>query len=81
MLTVGTRVTLDDVPLAPAAASPDALSIPVGDFDFTAWAEAIEVRVLRAALDRAGGVKARAAASLGLERTGFAYKLKKYGIE
>ncbi|MEQ1501578.1 MAG: sigma-54 dependent transcriptional regulator [Myxococcota bacterium] len=81
VLSIGDRVTVDDLPLGPAVPRDDGLVLPEGDFDFTAWAEGVEERVLRRALERAGGVKSRAASSLGLERTGFNYKLKKYGIE
>ena len=82
VLTVGDRVTVDDLPIATSRGDEDDdLALPDADFDFTAWSERIEEKVLRRALERAGGVKARAAASLGLERTGFNYKLKKYGIE
>ena len=55
--------------------------MPRGDFDLTGWLEGLEERALRRALTRHDGVKARAAASLGLERNAFRYKLKKYGIE
>ena len=43
--------------------------------------EGIEERLLRQALERAGGVKAEAARQLGLKSSAFYYKLEKYGIE
>ena len=43
--------------------------------------EEIERRAIRRALAEAGGVKARAARSLGLAERVLRYKLKKYGIE
>lgn len=82
VLSSSDRVTLGDLPIdagAPKSAG-DLPSVPDGDFDLTGWMEAVEERVLRRALDRADGVKAQAAASLGLERNAFRYKLKKYGI-
>ena len=82
VLSSADRVTLGDLPIdarAPKSAG-DLPAVPDGDFDLTAWMEGVEERVLRRALDRAGGVKAQAAASLGLERNAFRYKLKKYGI-
>jgi DNA-binding NtrC family response regulator len=59
----------------------DRFGLPEGDFDLTGWLESLEERALRRALAVHDGVKARAAASLGLERNAFRYKLKKYGIE
>ena len=43
--------------------------------------EGIEERLLRQALERAGGVKAEAARLLGLKSSAFYYKLEKYGID
>ena len=59
----------------------DSVALPPGDFDLAGWLDALEERALRRALQRHEGVKSRAAQSLGLERTAFRYKLKKYGIE
>ena len=74
---------LDDLPAEGAGASlePDTVRLPTGEFDLTGWLEGLEERALRRAMERHDGVKARAAASLGLERNAFRYKLKKYGIE
>ncbi len=57
------------------------VALPEGDFGLTAWLEGLEERALRRALAEHDGVKARAAASLGLERNAFRYKLGKYGVE
>lgn len=82
VLSTSDRVTLADLPIDGGA--PTSLgvlpAVPDGDFDLTGWLEGVEERVLRRALERAAGVKAQAAASLGLERNAFRYKLKKYGI-
>ena len=43
--------------------------------------EGIEEKLLRQALERADGVKAKAARDLGLKSSAFYYKLEKYGIE
>ena len=45
-----------------------------------AWASCYGFQALSRALSKNDGVKARAAASLGLERNAFRYKLKKYGL-
>ena len=82
VLTPGDVVSAAELPIEIGA--PPAMgglpAVPDGDFDLTAWMEQVEERVLRRALERAGGVKAQAAAMLGLERNAFRYKLKKYGI-
>ncbi|MCB9679082.1 MAG: sigma-54-dependent Fis family transcriptional regulator [Alphaproteobacteria bacterium] len=82
VLVRGTTVSLADLPREIASsAQPEGDSrLPPGDFDLTAWLEGLEERALRRALARHEGVKARAAASLGLERNAFRYKLAKYGI-
>jgi DNA-binding NtrC family response regulator len=83
VLSVGDVVEVADLPpeLLDVARTPDRVEMPEGDFDLTGWLEGIEERALRRALTRHDGVKAQAATSLGLERTAFRYKLKKYGIE
>jgi DNA-binding NtrC family response regulator len=79
----GSHISLADLPPEVVATrqEPDRIHLPDGDFDLTGWLESLEERALRRALDVHDGVKARAAASLGLERNAFRYKLKKYGIE
>ena len=43
--------------------------------------ERLEEKLLREALEKAGGVKAKAARFLGLKPSALYYKLDKYGIE
>jgi DNA-binding NtrC family response regulator len=83
VLAVSDRVMVDDLPpeLVAAPLAPTGAIVPEGDFDLTVWLEGIELEALRRALARHDGVKARAAASLGLERNAFRYKLKKYGLD
>lgn len=83
VLCVGDLATLQDLPpeVQQSSSATDAVRLPDGDFDLTAFLEAIEERALRRALSRHQGVKAHAGASLGLERNAFRYKLKKYGID
>lgn len=49
--------------------------------DLNGIIEGMEARLLRRALDQAGGVKAEAARLLGLKPSALYYKLEKYGIE
>jgi two-component system response regulator AtoC len=80
VMTEGPVISRGDLPPElEAHAVPTGL--PEGDFDLTGWLESLEEQALRRALLVHDGVKARAAASLGLERNAFRYKLKKYGIE
>ncbi|MEQ1508270.1 MAG: sigma-54 dependent transcriptional regulator [Myxococcota bacterium] len=83
VLTDGPTVELAELPdeIGAVRREPDRIALPDGDFDLTGWLEALEERALKRALDRHDGIKARAAAALGLERNAFRYKLKKYGIE
>jgi len=82
LLTDAQTVDLGDLPpeISGSRGDPDALRLPHGDFALTGWLESLEERALRRAMDRNDNVQTRAAASLGLERNAFRYKLTKYGI-
>lgn len=56
-------------------------AFPNGGMDLNRAMEGLEERLLRQALDQAGGVKAEAARLLGLKPSALYYKLEKYGIE
>ena len=60
---------------------PRADDLPEGGKNLNEVVEGIEERLLRQALERAGGVKAEAARLLGLKSSAFYYKLEKYGID
>ncbi|MCB9671674.1 MAG: sigma-54-dependent Fis family transcriptional regulator [Alphaproteobacteria bacterium] len=81
VLVRGDAVTLDDLPGEIGGSRSADLAVPAGAFDLTAWLEGLELQALERALEAHDGVKARAAASLGLERNAFRYKLKKYGLD
>ncbi|RMH19681.1 MAG: sigma-54-dependent Fis family transcriptional regulator [Gemmatimonadetes bacterium] len=59
----------------------DGATLPEGGMDLNRLMEGMEEKLLREALERAGGVKAEAARLLGLKSSAFYYKLEKYGIE
>ena len=61
-------------------ASVDSVSLPSGGLDLNRAVEGMEERLLREALEQAGGVKAEAARLLGLKPSALYYKLEKYGI-
>jgi two-component system response regulator HydG len=63
---------------APASAAP---SLTPDGMDLNGVLEGMEERLIRQALDQAGGVKAEAARLLGLKSSVLYYKLEKYGIE
>ncbi|GAB3748355.1 hypothetical protein GCM10028795_12110 [Lysobacter olei] len=65
---------------APAALSPTATLPPEG-IALREHMAAIELELIRAALQQSGGVVAHAATLLGLRRTTLVEKLRKYGIE
>jgi two-component system response regulator HydG len=54
--------------------------LPDGGLDLNRAVEGMEERLLRQALEQAGGVKAEAARLLGLKPSALYYKLEKYGI-
>jgi DNA-binding NtrC family response regulator len=56
-----------------------AFELPPGGLDLKTALEQIERRLIAQALEQAGGVKAQAAALLGLNRTTLVQKLKKLG--
>jgi two-component system response regulator HydG len=55
--------------------------LPSEGVDLNRAVEGMEERLLRQALEKAGGVKAEAARLLGLKPSALYYKLEKYGIE
>jgi two-component system response regulator HydG len=64
-------------------ASPDTVgpTLTSNGVDLNDVVEGMEERLLREALQQAGGVKAEAARLLGLKPSAFYYKLEKYGID
>jgi DNA-binding NtrC family response regulator len=81
VMSGGPVIDQADLPRELAELSTPTDALPRGDFDLTGWLEGLEEQALRRALAAHDGVKARAAASLGLERNAFRYKLKKYGLD
>ena len=61
-------------------AAPADAQLPAGGVDLNRAMEGMEERLLRQALEQAGGVKAEAARLLGLKPSALYYKLEKYGI-
>lgn len=77
------RVRAEDLPplaVADQASAGADEAMPAGDPLDGTWNE-IELRILRAAMERAGGNKSEAARMLGLKRTTFLDKLRRAGIE
>ncbi len=82
LLADGATIDAGDLPAMKAG---DVVSraddLPEGGKNLNEVVEGIEERLLRQALERAGGVKAEAARLLGLKSSAFYYKLEKYGID
>jgi two-component system response regulator PilR (NtrC family) len=83
-IVLGTGPTLDveALPtelLRPVPVSDATLDLPPDGLDLEATLEAIEQRLLRAALERSGGVQTRAAELLKMSFRQFRYKLQKAG--
>ncbi|MDR2945268.1 MAG: hypothetical protein LBV79_00770, partial [Candidatus Adiutrix sp.] len=70
------------LPQAMAIAAPedDAWTFPEDGLDFNALISAYEDRLIRGALEAAGGVKNKAAKLLGLNRTTLVEKMRKKGL-
>jgi two-component system response regulator HydG len=83
VLAEGEVLEAADIPLFHVQPAPEGVrtGLPDSGVDLTHEVEAMEERLLRAALERAEGVKAEAARLLGLKSSAFYYKLEKYGIE
>jgi DNA-binding NtrC family response regulator len=78
--TAGGRLMPGDLPVSVRAAAGSAeprASVPPPESETY---EALERRILEAALERAGGNKSEAARALGLARTTFLDKLRKFGL-
>ncbi len=65
----------------PSAPVSEADPLPPEGIDLKEYLARAEVALIRAAMGRAEGVVAHAAAYLGLRRTTLAEKLRKYGLE
>ena len=82
LLADGPTIDAGDLPAMNAGdLLPRADDLPEGGKNLNEVLEGIEERLLRQALEAAGGVKAEAARQLGLKSSAFYYKLEKYGIE
>jgi two-component system response regulator HydG len=77
-------IDVDDLPplsTGEVAPEPGDQPFPADGMNLNQTVEGIEERLLRKALEQAGGVKAEAARLLGLKSSAFYYKLEKYGID
>lgn len=82
LLADGPTIDVEDLPPMNAGdLVPRTDDLPEGGQNLNDVVEGIEEKLLRQALERAGGVKAEAARLLGLKSSAFYYKLEKYGID
>lgn len=84
VLADGPLIDVADLPpMSAGDALPDPVDqpLPPDGMNLNKMVEGIEEKLLRQALERAGGVKAEAARLLGLKSSAFYYKLEKYGID
>jgi two-component system NtrC family response regulator len=81
VILAGDQITPADLPLEMRASREAAGEgeLPSG-LSLNQALEDLERRMIRRALEKAGGVAAHAAEALGLTKSNLAYKLKKYGI-
>jgi len=85
VLTDATVITLDDIPAKIVGGKPNreacCVTMPSGGVDLVATITRIEQSLISEALESAGGVKAKAAALLGLNRTTLVEKIKRLKME
>jgi len=85
VLTDATVITLDDIPAKIVGGKPNreacCVTMPSGGVDLVATIARIEQTLISEALESAGGVKAKAAALLGLNRTTLVEKIKRLKME
>ncbi|MBF0520797.1 MAG: sigma-54-dependent Fis family transcriptional regulator [Nitrospirae bacterium] len=89
ILTENGAVTLEDLPErffpanqhTPIVSSGGIPHLPPEGIDLNSFLDEIETNIIHQALERSQGVKSKAAALLGLNRTTFIEKLKKKGID
>ncbi|MEO5357219.1 MAG: sigma-54 dependent transcriptional regulator [Nitrospirae bacterium YQR-1] len=81
-------VNIEDLPerfltpaRSPVTSSGDLSQLPPEGIDLNSFLDDIETNIIMQALERSAGVKSKAAALLGLNRTTFIEKLKKKGID
>lgn len=65
---------------APTATGPAVIEIPEEGIDFNALVDQFECALIRKALDKAGGIKNKAANLLNIKRTTLVEKMKKKGL-
>src|SRR5690606_2517532 len=64
----------------PLATPIDSMEIPEAGIDFNALVDQFETQLIERALDKAGGVKNKAATLLQIKRTTIVVKMKKKGM-
>lgn len=77
----GLASVIDDAERPPQEQTVPRMHIPAEGIDLKSYMASIEINLILDALDKAGGVIAHAAKSLGLRRTTLAEKMRKYNID
>lgn len=83
VLCKGTKIMAEDLPaeLREPPQIEDGLDNSISwEKGLTETLDAIEERIIRQALEKAGNVQAQAAKTLGISRSNLQYKMKKYGL-
>ena len=81
VLSDGDTIKVSDLPiLLETPLSKDFLRLPEEDMPLNNALESLERQLIEKAMDKASGVKMKAAQMLGLKTSTFYYKLEKYGM-
>ena len=82
VLSDGEEVGVNDLPLTfdAQAGGVERQDLPQGDMPLDKMLDDLERQLIQRAMERAGGVKTRAAQILGIKTSALYYKLEKYGL-
>ncbi|MGA1867823.1 MAG: sigma-54-dependent transcriptional regulator [bacterium] len=80
VLCDGDRILLEDFPVLLARGEHNILNLPKEDLPLHMVLENLELQLIKRAMERAGGVKTKAAEILGLKTSALYYKLEKYNM-
>jgi len=80
VLCDGDEILLQDFPVLLGNGGQNILNVPKEDMPLTMVMEDLELQLIKRAMEKAGGVKTKAAEILGMKTSALYYKLEKYNL-
>jgi two-component system response regulator HydG len=80
VLCDGDEILLQDFPVLLGNGGHNILNVPKEDMPLTMVMEDLELQLIKRAMEKAGGVKTKAAEILGMKTSALYYKLEKYNL-